>query len=213
VLVQQIQKYQNGELVSNRLIAFGCSFTFGVGLPDCFKHQGAEKIPSKLGWVQILADKMNLTAHNMSKPGSSNLEILDNILKFKFEESDIVVVMWTMPTRELYLRRFPVKKDLQMGPWNTDSISKRWIESLDDHDQGVKSWINAHHADLVLKQNNVKYLHIPCFPKAWDPHKPDYINIDNMDMTGLIKVDEGLDPHPGIESNKLTADKIFNLLN
>jgi hypothetical protein len=197
----------------NRLIAFGCSFTYGVGLPDCFdKYNGAGPEPSKVGWVQLLADKLNRIAHNKSTPGSSNLEILNNILKFDFEENDIVVVMWSMPNRDVYFRKFPVNKDLQIGPWASDSISKRWIETMDEHDQGVKSWINAHHADLLFKSKNLKYLHIPCFPKAWTPYKPNYITIDNMDMEGLVKIDQGLDAHPGVESNKLTADKIFNLL-
>jgi len=197
----------------NRLVAFGCSFTYGSGLPDCFHPvHGQGKHPSKFGWVQLLADKLNLTAHNMSIPGSSNLQILYNILKFDFRENDTVVVMWSLPTRDLYFKKYAFNREFQLGLWKLDRLSKRWIESLDEHDQGVKSWVSMHHADLLLKTKNVKYLHIPSHPKELISHKPKFIEIDNIDLTGLVQVDQGLDPHPGVESNKLTAEKIYNIL-
>ena len=197
----------------NRLIAFGCSFTYGSGLPDCFHPvRGQGKHPSKVGWVQLLADKLDLTAHNMSVPGSSNLEILYNLLKFEFKKTDTVVVMWSLPNRDLFFKKYSFKHEFQLGLWKLDKLSTRWINSLDEHDQGIKSWVNMHHADAILKQTGVKYLHIPSHPKELIPHRPKFISIDNLDLEGLIQVDTGLDPHPGVESNKLTAEKIYNIL-
>jgi hypothetical protein len=199
----------------NRLIAFGCSFTYGAGLPDCFdqKHQHHGPTPSKLGWVQLVADKLNLTAHNMGVPGASNLEILYNVLQFEFKKTDTVIIMWTFPNRDLFFKKYSFKYRVQqLGLWCTDKLSIRWMKSLDEYDQGVKSWINIHHADVVLKQAGVNYLHIPSHPRELIRYRPKFINIDNLDLDGLIHVDVGLDPHPGIESNKLTAEKIYNIL-
>ena len=39
----------------NRLIVFGCSLAYGVGLKDCWPN--AIK-PSKLSWPQLVADVM-----------------------------------------------------------------------------------------------------------------------------------------------------------
>jgi hypothetical protein len=198
----------------NRLVAFGCSFTYGSGLPDCFHPvRRTGRYPSKVGWVQLLADRLNLSAHNMGVPAASNLEILYNVLNFEFKKTDTVVIMWTLPNRDLFFKKYSFKyKFQQLGLWNTDKLSKRWMESLDEHDQGVKSWINMHHADLVLKQAGVNYLHIPSHPRELVAHRPTFINIDNLDLGGLVDVDSGLDPHPGVESNKLTAEKIYNIL-
>jgi hypothetical protein len=197
----------------HRLIAFGCSFTYGAGLPDCFHHaERYGKHPSNYSWVQVLADRLDLTAHNMGVPGASNLEILCNILKFKFKKDDTVVIMWSLPNRDLYFKKYPVKQEFQLGPWNTSMLAKRWISLLDERDQTIKSWINMHHADAVLTQAGVKYLHIPSHPKNLIANKPEFININNIDLGGLIDIDKGLDRHPGIESNKLTAEKIYNIL-
>lgn len=197
----------------NRLIAFGCSFTYGSGLPDCYhpKH-GQGKHPSKQGWVALLSEKMNLEACNMAIPGSSNLQILYNILKFNFKSTDTVVVMWSMPNRDLYFKRYHPKKEYQLGLWKNSWLARRWMSTLDEHDLGVKTWIYMHHADLLLKSKNVKYLHIPSHPDEITDHKPKFINIDNIDLSGLVCVDHALDPHPGIESNKLTAEKIYQIL-
>ena len=61
----------------NKLITFGCSNTFGVGLPDCWPNT---EFPSKLGWAQQLANGVSLPLTNLSRPGASNLGILNDII-------------------------------------------------------------------------------------------------------------------------------------
>ena len=73
-----------------RVIAFGCSFTFGHGLPDCFnppKNPG--KAPSKYAWPSLVANELNVKCINKSLPGSSNKRIWHNIGKFKFKKTKI----------------------------------------------------------------------------------------------------------------------------
>jgi len=59
-----------------RLIAFGCSYTYGAGLEDCFTPPiGHGPIPSKFAWPQLVANELNMECINMSSSGASNKEI------------------------------------------------------------------------------------------------------------------------------------------
>ena len=72
-----------------RLITFGCSYAYGTGLEDCknwFFNQFHHLKPSKLGWAQTLANKLDIELVNKSFPGSSNIEVLYSILKFDFKK-------------------------------------------------------------------------------------------------------------------------------
>lgn len=75
----------------SRLITFGCSYAYGTGLPDCnnwmFNKLHNLK-PSKMGWASLLAKKLKVDCVNESFPGSSNTEILYNVLKFNYQPDD-----------------------------------------------------------------------------------------------------------------------------
>lgn len=62
----------------SRLITFGCSYTYGQGLPDCENtviNTGIKKFyvnssaPSKQGWPSILSKRLDLELVNISAPG------------------------------------------------------------------------------------------------------------------------------------------------
>ena len=56
-----------------RLITFGCSNTYGHGLPDCHVPPNeAGPNPSKVAWPQLLADRRGLECVNLGQPGGSN---------------------------------------------------------------------------------------------------------------------------------------------
>jgi lysophospholipase L1-like esterase len=79
-----------------RLIAFGCSMTYGDGLPDIYPKHAK---PSRLAWPQLLADKLGLECVNCGMSGSSNKKIWHDILNFKFAPDDTVVVLWSYTDR------------------------------------------------------------------------------------------------------------------
>lgn len=196
----------------SRLITFGCSYTFGHGLADCTNY----KDPSKLGWASVLSNKMNLPLVNISAPGASNLEILYNILNFKFEQDDVVVIMWSLSLRDLKFKKnlfgskqYTPYKVMINKPW----YAKQWIPEGDIKDYVIKSWIYIQHADLYLSNKNIKFLHYPSHPGELYQHKPDFINISNMSTDGIVQIDLADDgAHPGIESNKSMAENIYNTL-
>ena len=72
----------------DRLIAFGCSNTFGDGL----EH------PSQ-GWPAILAKEFSFNLVNKAIPGSSVKRTAYTIQEFNFEPNDHVVILWPFYTR------------------------------------------------------------------------------------------------------------------
>ena len=87
--------------MEHRLIAFGCSFTFGHGLEDCWdeNYQSCGKYPSNLAWPSVLAQILKKECVNMSLPGSSNKLILSRITNFEFQKKDIAVILWSKTPR------------------------------------------------------------------------------------------------------------------
>lgn len=94
--------------MEDRLVAFGCSHTYGHGLPDCYvpimkgkKTVGMQYGPvaSNLAWPKLLANLKNIECDNRGVPGASNKEILYNILNYNFTSNDCVYVLWTYLAR------------------------------------------------------------------------------------------------------------------
>ena len=81
-----------------KLYAFGCSNTYGEGLPDCNFQKG---IPSNMGWVSIVAKHLKLPHINLSFPGASIKEITFKVKhhQHNITKNDIVIILWTYPSR------------------------------------------------------------------------------------------------------------------
>ena len=199
--------------MQKRLVTFGCSFTYGQGLPDCLDIETDG--PSQMGWPALLAKKLDRELVNNSSPGSSNLEILHQILNFEFLEDDIAVVMWTVFDRDTIFHKAdkPSESYLEkVGAWSKFKLAKKMFRNMELSDQAVKSWIYIHHADLIFKSKNIEYVHYTAIAGHLEPYKPKFIEVDNMHDIGLFWLDRTEDNHPGIESNKVTADKIYEIL-
>ena len=202
-----------------RLITFGCSYTYGTGLEDCknwFFNQFHHLKPSKLGWAQTLANKLEMELVNKSFPGSSNMEILYTILKFDFKKDDTVIIMWSHFVRDMLFNnqhKFPLFRD-RLGPWNKTHQERKWVEFLDEKDYAMKSWFNIQHADLHLNKLGVRYIHYPATPNELERHKIDFINVSNWHNDGITIYDKATDDmHPGQESNNAVAEKMYRILN
>ena len=88
----------------DRLVAFGCSYTYGHGLPDCIMAKGrAGKKPSKFAWPHLLAKKLDKELYNAGVPGASNKLIMDTVINFPFKPTDTVVILWTYLSRHCIL--------------------------------------------------------------------------------------------------------------
>ena len=199
-----------------RLITFGCSYTYGEGLPDVKRSiiNGNPTNKSKLGWAFLLSQKLNLELVNISYPGTSNTEILYNIVTFNFNADDVVVIMWTHPIRDIMFDRWSniLSFRTRLGFWKKET-NKSWAEQVNIKDYVMKTWMCMHHADLMLKSKNINYIHYPQDITEYANYTIKELIIDNVHKDGFLKVDVTEDGHPGVESNKLTAENIFRILN
>lgn len=90
------------------LWTYGCSWTQGVGLKDntIFKSNRWEDLnkASFYAWPSVLAQLINYNCVNKGHGGSSNLEILHNILDTcqQWKPGDLVIVMWSYYERNIF---------------------------------------------------------------------------------------------------------------
>lgn len=171
----------------SRLIAFGCSFTYGHGLKDCcfdgIKHHKIDVMhtPSKFAWPQIAADMLDLECVNCSVSGTGNKQILYNIVNFEFKPNDIVVPMWTYFCRHMVLQ--DSGEPMSLGPWMVDKGSKQIQQSACAHylTPGNASDLNdlfdnlmyIKCADAMLRNQHIKVIHSSIGPGIEFQHKAD----------------------------------------
>ncbi len=190
-----------------RLITLGCSFTFGHGLADCFvPPDSSGKLPSKLAWPSLLSTDLNLLLVNNSRPGASNLEILYNLLEFNILSTDLVIIMWSFPDRDLI---FQNKDKIFLGTWEKNDLVKYWALTHNTEDLAFRSWLYIHHASCYLSQKGIKFYNIFANYEKLREYKPDFLNIDYLPYDMSEKIDYSPDNmHPGPETHRLLADKL-----
>ena len=92
----------------SRLVTFGCSHTYGIGLQD----------PSKEAWPNVLGKLLEKEKTvNKGNPGASIKEIAHTAFNFKFLPTDTVVVLWT------HLNRYCITGKVgcvRLNPWFVD---------------------------------------------------------------------------------------------
>ena len=211
----------------SRLIGFGCSFTYGHGLIDCFDPPfDPGKKASEYSWVGCLSRQLKIPSINLARPGSSNLEILYRILNFKFEPNDIAVILWTDIARDLIWKKEPdYPGDLEfqpIGSWMTldnDKIDySAWLSLHSDIDLIIRTWFCVHHAECFLENRGIKNLSFFINTKEMFDNVPEYIttkNVSKLDASSLLFTNDlALDSrHPGPQAHNKFAEYICGLLN
>jgi hypothetical protein len=209
----------------SRLVAFGCSNTYGEGLPDCWDDGQAGPKPSKYVWPQLLADDLNLECVNLSVPGTSNKQICNDILNTNFKPTDIVFIMWTYFSRTCCFQ----DNDNDESKFGNSSKSKR-IMVQDTHNKNfnrkrqkyndtyyrnfytqtnsnIETYMYVNLSKLMLREKEIKNYHVSCNHTQdkliFNYSPPDWNQTDVYNINDVPCVDEALDNvHPGIESQK-----------
>ena len=181
----------------NRLISFGCSYTYGSALPDRLK-----------AWPCVLGNLLNKSVSNEATPAAGNLEILWNILNFQFDQDDICFVMWSHFSRDHIFhpsghKRIRCRDDL---------LTKHWLLTHTDYDINIRNWMYIHYCDLYLKSKNITTFHL--FGGDYHSERfssPDCTTIENIIDLEFVNIDFGNDNrHPGLESHRTLAKEIYN---
>ena len=210
----------------SRLVAFGCSTTYGHGLPDCTIGTGAGPEPSQFAWPVKLAEKLGRTPVNMSKPGAGNTEILWKMFNFDFEPDDLCIVMWSYFTRS---ELFMYTDDPNGMRIRENRDNPRFYQDEDiflDHNI-IANLLTMDHGARYLNDLNIRsYAYIgPYRVSSKDKivsgefyfKTNDRINIPNLDLSFCIRqcvVDQGLDIiHPGVKTHELIAETLYEKIN
>ena len=200
----------------SRLITFGCSYTFGHGLEDCYIPPDKEgPNPSKLAWPSLLGNMLNLEVINCSNPGASNTHILWKLLNFEFKNEDICVVMWT------HFGRYPfsnLQYDSSIVIWKKYETSVfQSPHVLDKENLCVRNYMLIHHGYLYLQSKNLKHHFMIAPREASEYIIPNNINIPTLNKKSMnhnFWMDTALDKkHPGPKTHENVAKELFSKLN
>lgn len=197
----------------SRLVAFGCSYTYGEALPDCYDTVTgrAGPQPSMFAWPRLLADKLKLECVNRGAPAFSNAAILNRILDFKFQPNDICVILWTFKTRDILFQ--PTGEHKNLGRWNVE-----WSDSTDIYDLIIKNRLHMHHAQSFLTNEQVQFYAMDAdyfkrhpldhlMPRWARNIKLTEIDFETLENTGP----KGLDNlHPGQHFHNEIANIMYN---
>ena len=220
----------------DRLVAFGCSHTFGQGLSDEFNNisKGILK-PSKFAWPSILALKLNKDCVNLGKKGASNKEICYNILNFNFLDSDVVFILWTYSMRNCVIQDNLKIKQINV---NNEHIGKTVNGHVDDGNFSAKQndmyYKNFHTssdnifsdhcyfnlANYYLQNLNIAVTHLavsplvvdndhPSFPVRWN--KVNFLDIYH-DKVAILYPTAADNNHMGEEGHVAFTNQIYKKL-
>jgi|TARA_R110000851_G_scaffold230312_2_gene383032 hypothetical protein len=195
----------------NRIIAFGCSYTYGHGLSDCIDTNGVGpgRCPSKLGFPDILATHLARKLINLSLPGIGDKHIMHAANNFIFKQSDICLIQWSHGNRHCMIKQQGL---IDLGVWHDTKPARAYYKFLHDQwDADIMRNVYINYINLKLQSAGVKTYNI----LPIDTHQNQLTINKEITMSDKnihkFKVDLGLDnSHPGQQTHKLFADYLIN---
>lgn len=207
-----------------KLFAFGCSHTYGHGLPDCIEGKKAPgPNPSKLGWVSHIGEVLKKEVVNKGICGAGNKEILWNFIKHSelITPEDSVIIQWSYFERNCIIRKrrhgfrsnFDGVEAIKLAPWSTDKISKIYYKFLHSEVDDIYSTaLYVNHANLLLNYYGIKKVLMIAPADNTSTTKMMREELDELILPGVamseknlthFKVDTALDGvHAGVKSNQ-----------
>lgn len=208
-----------------RIVAFGCSFTQGVGLDHRTTHMTHYGEYSLKAWPNLTArllsdDQYAVPCVNHGDGGASSCDVLDHILEEEILPDDIVVIMWPSPHRSSYM---PGKTAGAYETWSPGSApdnkheSRYWTMYWSELRSDKTFERNLYTANSYLKPRCKAVLHIPgpwfgnddfsfenyCYD--WETY--DYI------LDPFVHLDKAPhDDHYGLQSHTHMAKALHDLL-
>jgi len=195
----------------NRLVTFGCSNTFGHGLPDCIaaNMQDPGPLPSKLGYAQMLADHLGRSLVNLSVCGAGDKQIMNIANNATLNPNDICLIQWSHNDRHCVIKKL---ETANIGPWHNTKMSKTYYKHIyDEHDATIMRAVYINYINLKLQSNGVKtynILPVDATPGTLDIRQTFIMSDKNLHN---FRVDWALDnTHSGEKSQRLFTDYLIN---
>ena len=197
----------------SRLVAFGCSYTYGHGLEDCVdEDMRAGPQPSRFAWPQLLANSLNLKCVNQGEPGSSNKQIWYRLVNYEFHPTDRVFILWSTNGRHCV-----IQEDNQVDPighWVTTKSSRMYYKHLyTEQDQAIDSKLRIEHASYHLSAKHIEHYNL-LFRKdtVQAPSSARILNTDFRTIKhGRPRAVDQL--HPGKQAHQAFAVEILKEIN
>jgi len=199
-----------------RLIAFGCSNTYGHGLRDCAIGMGAGEQPSKFAWPQLLSNDLNRVCLNLSNPGASMREVVHKIQTTKYRKGDMVVVMFPPIPRSCLIKyepeaefglgtNAPYNPNEKYGEWvieqifanrkpKSTALDKVWVSFFAEEAHIHLDWITlTNYVYLFLKHKNITAYYFSCGKSYHErnfmkKHDLDSINYVPIKVSGIVDI-------------------------
>jgi hypothetical protein len=223
-----------------RLIAYGCSYTYGHSLEDCVDPNNlalpGDK-PSAFAYPQQIADALGIDeCINRAVPGSGNLNILLKLLEYDYKPDDVVIVMWTNFYRSALIQENSsvlnlnhwlisdepsrsgirpflvdyIRKNTDVTRENYKNIARKFYEIHSDKHLMTSAWMHMDYAKLHLNRLNIKNIQLS--HSIWNLE--DCLTADPRDSLYDFNdfIDFGIDKiHPGIETHTLWTNEILKI--
>jgi hypothetical protein len=136
-----------------KLIAFGCSHTYGYGLEDCWMDTTK---PSNLGWVSIISKELNKICVNKAIVGASNKLIWHQITNTEFNPSDCVIILWSWAHRYTVLKNKNLFTHLHHNTLEQEESKEYYRLLYSDYDAEMMTKLYIEHANIYLSTKGVK---------------------------------------------------------
>lgn len=205
--------FRDGDMPSHvNLAAFGCSFTFGVGLPE-------DKI-----WHRVLAKKQNCSTYNFGQPGASIKTTVDIFsIVCNHVKIDKAVVLLPTYHRALIASQHLSEKNVVLVGLLPNINKQEWEEDYDiDADMYYKyiptaEFINKMKEDIYMMEYIARHKNIELYISSWDPST--YELLKSLKTKHMKLIDQWTHPpdvkdvardrmHPGMLHHVYWADKI-----
>lgn len=188
-----------------RIVAFGCSYTYGHGLPDCLHSDGIteDSSPSIWAFPSLLSKKLNCNYVNLGKSGNSNKEIWNDIMNFDFQKNDIAIITWTYFSRFCIIKSNSIQR---INPWNNED-KVFYMNYSNKHDMILDFHGRLNHTHLYLDSIGIQNYNF--IIEDLDKDSP---NWNKSTILGSFKkIDQADDnSHPGILSHKKFSEMVYD---
>ncbi len=198
-----------------RLVAFGCSLTYGHGLPDCYEPPHfAGAAASRLSWCELVSKTLNRHCLNLSTPGSSNKRIWHTVNTFQAKPGDLAVIMWSFAHRNCIIKSKDCVKDI-LSPNNTyreNETDRAYYRHIyDAYDSEVMSKLYVEHATARLQRQGATVINL-----SYERENQSWF--DRVQLTKVFFSDIGYqsmpraldNSHPGVEAHRKFADDLLS---
>ncbi len=203
-----------------RLIAFGCSLTYGHGLADCWDPiaKTPTSKPSSFAWPSVVAKQLKRECINTSFPGASNKEILFKIQNFDFHNDDIVCILWTFPERSCIIQSTTVETNNEFKrfiPHSDDLANKTFYSLYNNIDAMIDFYTRVEYAHLYFNMHNITARHFLVSPSmhadfSWSTAKLETAYMENIRSSFSPALDN---EHPGKLAHYKFAEEVITILN